>query len=86
MLAEARDLIDRFQTMIRRRIVAELEPWITDASASLVASFANGTTKDKRAVGTESASHGQTVRPKGQITKLKLVKRQMYGRGKRDLL
>jgi transposase len=28
-------------------------------------------------------SNGQT---EGQITKLKLVKRQMYGRGKRDLL
>jgi transposase len=26
------------------------------------------------------------VRPGGQITKLKLVKRQMYGRGELDLL
>ena len=33
MLAEARDLIDRFHAMIRRRIVAELDPWITDAGA-----------------------------------------------------
>jgi len=86
MLAEARDLIDRFQAMIRRRIVAKLDPWIKEASASLIASFANGITKDKRAVGaaiTEPWSNGQT---EGQITKLKLVKRQMYGRGKLDLL
>ena len=32
---------------------------------------------------TEPWSYGQT---EGQITKLKLVKRQMYGRGKLDLL
>lgn len=32
---------------------------------------------------TEPWSNGQTD---GQITKLKLVKRQMYGRGKLDLL
>ena len=72
--------------MIRRRIVAELDPWITDASASLIASFANGITRDRRAVRaaiTEPWSNGQT---EGQITKLKLVKRQMYGRGKLDLL
>ena len=76
MLAEARDLIDRFQAMIRRRFVAELDPWIKEASASLILSFANGITKDKRAVGaaiTEPWSNGQT---EGQITKLKLVKRQ----------
>ena len=56
------------------------------ARASLVASFANGVTKDRAAVCAAIAlpwSNGQT---EGQITKLKLVKRQMYGRGKLDLL
>ena len=46
----------------------------------------NGILKDKAAVVaaiTSSWSNGQT---EGQITKLKLVKRQMYGRGKIDLL
>lgn len=49
-------------------------------------SFANGVIKDKAAVSaaiTTSRSNGQT---EGQITKLKLVKRQMYGRAKLDLL
>jgi transposase len=36
-----------------------------------------------RAAITEPCSNGQT---EGQITKLKLVKRQMYGRAKLDLL
>jgi transposase len=57
-----------------------------DASTSLFASFANGIKRDKAAVYpaiTEPWSNGQT---EGQITKLKLVKRQMYGRAKLDLL
>jgi transposase len=48
-------------------------------SASLVASFAKGVTKDKAAINAAVAtcwSNGQTL---GQITKLWLVKRQMYG-------
>ena len=40
MLAEARDLIDRFHAMIRWRIIAELDPWINNVGASLMASFA----------------------------------------------
>jgi transposase len=53
---------------------------------SLIASFGVGITRDKAAVRsavTEPWSNGQT---EGQITKLKLVKRQMYGRAKLDLL
>ena len=86
MLVEARRLMERFHAMIRKKIAADLEPWIAEASASLIASFANGIARDKAAVRaaiTEPWSNGQT---EGQITKLKLVKRQMYGRGKIDLL
>jgi len=49
-------------------------------------SFANGIIRDraaKRAAIVKPWSNGQT---EGQITKLKLVKRQMFGRGKLDLL
>jgi transposase len=86
VLVEARSLIDRFHSMIRGKTVADLDPWIADARTSLIASFAAGITRDKAAVCaaiTEPWSNGQT---EGQITKLKLVKRQMYGRGKLDLL
>ena len=64
----------------------DLDPWISDANPSLIASFARGVAKDKAAVLaaiTEPWSNGQT---EGQITKLKLVKRQMFGRAKLDLL
>lgn len=85
-LVEARTTIAIFQAMIRKKIVADLEPWLERAKPSLVASFANGVVKDRAAVVaaiTSPWSNGQT---EGQITKLKLVKRQMYGRGKLDLL
>jgi transposase len=85
-LVEARTLIEGFQSMVRQKVVAELEPWIATAGAGLIASFASGILEDKAAVCaaiTETWSNGQT---EGQITKLKLVKRQMYGRAKIDLL
>ena len=53
---------------------------------SLMASFANGIARDHtsvRAAITKPWSNGQT---EGQITRPKLVMRQMYDRGKLDLL
>jgi transposase len=85
-LVEAREIVAAFQAMIRKKSLSDLEPWIGRARDSLVASFANGVVKDRAAVSaaiTSPWSNGQT---EGQITKLKLVKRQMYGRGKIDLL
>jgi transposase len=85
-LVEAREVIAAFHAMIRRKASSELDPWIERARASIVASFANGVSKDEVAVRAAIAlpwSNGQT---EGQITKLKLVKRQMYGRAKIDLL
>jgi len=72
--------------MIRRKASAELSSWIERAHASLVASFAPGVMNGEAAVRaaiTSPWSNGQT---EGQITRLKLVRRQMYGRGKIDLL
>ncbi len=51
-----------------------------------MSAFAEGIAADKAAVTAaviEPWSNGQT---EGQVTKLKLVKRQMYGRAKVDLL
>jgi len=53
-------------------------PWIGRARANLVASFASGGAKDEAAVRpaiTSPWSNGQT---EGQITRPKLVRRQMY--------
>ena len=85
-LVEARETIAMFHAMVRKTLPADLATWIARARTSLVSSFANGVAKDEAAVRaaiTLPWSNGQT---EGQITKLKLVKRQMYGRGKIDLL
>ena len=85
-LVEAREVVALFQAMVRAMAPAKLEAWIERAGATLIASFARGVTKDEaavRAAMTLPWSNGQT---EGQITKLKLVKRQMYGRGTIDLV
>jgi len=85
-LATARNLMERFHRMFRVRDTDALASWVTDARASLLASFGKGIVADLAAVRaalTEPWSNGQT---EGQITKLKLVKRQMYGRARLDLL
>jgi transposase len=72
--------------MIRKKAGDELDAWIERAKAGLLASFANGIVRDRAAVAaaiTNMWSNGQT---EGQITRLKLIKRQMYGRAKLDLL
>lgn len=85
-LVEAREVVADFQAMIRRKAPAELDPWIERAKTSLVAALANGVTKDKAAVSAALSSSWSNGQAEGQICKLKLVKRQMYGRGKLDLL
>jgi transposase len=85
-LDTARQLIARFHTMVRTKAIANLMPWMAAAEDSLIASFARGIAKDCDAVVAaicEPWSNGQT---EGQVNKLKLVKRQMYGRAKIDLL
>jgi transposase len=44
VLVEAREVVADFQTMIRKKALAELDPWIERAKTSLVAAFANGIT------------------------------------------
>jgi len=85
-LEAARDMVDDFQTMLRCKAKEALEPWIERARTSLIAGFANGIAKDKAAVLAAITSAWSNGQSEGQITKLKLVKRQMYGRGKIDLL
>jgi transposase len=85
-LTTARDLLDRFHRMIQHRQAKRLDEWLADAKPGLMGSFASGIAQDHAAVKaalTEPWSNGQT---EGQNTKLKLVKRQMYGRANLDLL
>jgi transposase len=85
-LAVARNLVERFHAMLRSKTTAGLDAWLGEAANSLLGALASGIVADHDAVAaavTEPWSNGQT---EGQITKLKLLKRQMYGRAHLDLL
>jgi transposase len=83
------DLSERFLSLLRQRQAASLEAWLTDAAQSGLPEFqrlASGLRTDHAAVVAAASlpySNGQT---EGQVNKLKVVKRQMYGRAKFDLL
>lgn len=81
LIAEARDAIVAFQGMIRRKATTELNAWLDRAKGGLLAAFADGMTKDKAAITAAIASPWSNGQTEEQICKLKLVKRQMYGRG-----
>jgi transposase len=85
-LIEARGVIAAFHAMIRKKAEREFDVWLERARCGLVASFANGVEKDRAAVRAAIVSTWSNGQTEGQITKLKLVKRQMYGRAKLDLL
>jgi transposase len=88
-IATAARLTDRFLTLLRQRQGGQLEAWLVEAQQSAVDDlrrFACGLQEDRAAVQaglTLDYSNGQT---EGQITRLKLVRRTMYGRGSFELL
>jgi transposase len=89
MLATAQQVVLEFGRIVRERDLAALSGWLRQAEGSGVAELrgvAVGMRRDRAAI--EAAlllpwSQGQT---EGQVTRLKLVKRAMYGRGGLDLL
>jgi transposase len=89
LVEEAVALTQAFATMVRQQQPEQLEPWLWRVANSEVAAlrrFAAGIQRDKAAVLAalqEPWSQGQV---EGQITRLKLIKRTMYGRANFDLL
>jgi transposase len=87
--ATAYELIQEFADMARERKGRSLEAWLTKATTSGITELrglARGLVEDRAAVeaGLSLAwSNGQT---EGQVNKLKLLKRQMYGRATFDRL
>jgi transposase len=88
-IALAYDLAQEFADMARQRTGQGGAAWLTRASSSGIPEldrFARGLTDDRAAVEaglTLAWSNGQT---EGQVNKLKLLKRSMYGRANFDLL
>jgi transposase len=88
-VAEAASLARRFGEMVRERKSDHLDAWLEQACGSPLPElrrFGLGVRAEygaARAALTEAWSTGQV---EGQITRLKYLKRQMYGRAKIDLL
>ena len=85
-LAAARDLALRFGALVRARSPDALTPWLADAANSELHGFAAGLRQDEQAVRAALTLPWSSGQVEGQITHLKLVKRQSYGRAKLDLL
>ena len=85
----AQELALSFVGLVKERRGDELRGWVIEAGRSGVAefrSFANGLTADFQAVRAALEYEWSNGQVEGQVHRLKLVKRQMYGRGKLDLL
>lgn len=85
-LAKARTLVAAFVQMLEHHDAAALDPWLTAAEASELRSFAAGLRREHDAVLAAvlfSWSNGQA---EGQVNRVKLLKRAMYGRASFALL
>jgi transposase len=81
-----RELARTFAGLIKARDPAGLEPWLEAAQGSPLRDFADGLRRDLPAVRAALTLAWSTGPVEGHITRLKLLKRQMYGRAKFDLL
>ena len=88
-LRRAVDLFEGFARLVRRHQNEKLEEWLRRAEASGIDEIKRFVSKLRQDLDAVIAglslpwSQGQT---EGQVTKLKLIRRQMYGRGNFDLL
>jgi transposase len=85
----AYELTQEFVGMLKERKVSCLEGWLNRTEQSGLAGlkgFARGLRRDEAAVSAALSSTWSQGQVEGQITRLKLLKRQMYGRAKFDLL
>jgi transposase len=88
-LAEAVALAQDFASLVRQRQPALLEPWLRRAATSTLPSFrrfAKGLRADLAAVEAAVTLPWSQGPIEGHINRLKMLKRQMFGRAKLDLL
>jgi transposase len=88
-VTEAIELAQAFTQLVRQRQPASLDPWLQRASASTVEAiqrFAAGLYEDYAAVKAGVTLPWSTGPVEGHINRLKMLKRQMFGRARLDLL
>jgi transposase len=88
-IGEAIELAGKFAALIRGRLPGDLTAWLTRAEASSVAglrSFARRLRQDEAAVRAGATVEWSNGPVEGQVNRLKVIKRSMYGRAGFDLL
>jgi transposase len=88
-LKQAQELSLNFLKLVKERRVDELREWLIKAGGSGLPEFrrfARGVTSDLSAVRAALSYEWSQGQVEGQVHRLKMIKRQMYGRAKLDLL
>jgi transposase len=88
-VARAIELAREFQAMVRQRRPELLDEWLAACLESGILelqSFATGLQHEYASIRAALSEPWSTGQVEGQITRVKLAKRQMYGRAKFDLL
>lgn len=88
-IEKAVELGREFENLLMSRSEIPLDDWLRKAQTSSIAeikSFARGLTQDQSAVQAAITYEWSQGQVEGQVNRLKLIKRQMYGRANFDLL
>jgi len=83
------ELVQHFLAMVRKRDLPKLESWLDDATSSGIAelqSFVAGILRDRLAVEAALSLPWSQGVVEGQVNRLKMLKRVMFGKAAFDLL
>jgi transposase len=80
------DLANRLRQMLRKETAEDLETWLGATKGTALTAFATGLRKDLDAVKAALVLPWSTSPAEGQINRLKMLKRSMYGRAGFTLL
>ncbi len=89
VIAQTYDLVQDFTIMLRERQGGRLDGWlkrVQEQEGSELRSFAQGIQRDYDAVKAGLTLEWSNGQVEGQVHRLKLLKRQMYGRGSFQVL
>jgi transposase len=89
ILRTAPSLAQEFRRLLQARDESQFDRWLAAVEASEISelqNFARGLRRDEAAVRAAMQSEWSNGQTEGQVNRLKLLKRQMFGRAKFDLL
>jgi transposase len=88
-LEKAWELSQQFRELLQEKNVTKFHNWLAACLASEITdlvTFAQGLQRDQAAVEAGMSSYLSNGQTEGRVNKLKLIKRQLYGRGSFELL